>query len=145
MGGSVALLVAARDERIGAVAAEGPYLDLEESLARHITLLYGVPTAPFHWAIAATYRLRFGVWPKRVSPLVRVAQIGPRPLLLINGSHDRRTPLEGARRLYAAARNPKELWVAEGAGHLEALELNPQAHLSRLTEFFARSLAPRGS
>ena len=69
MGGSVALLVAARDERIGAVAVDSPYTSLQETLDRHLTLLYPwAPRVPFLWFVLATYRMRYGVWPASVSP-----------------------------------------------------------------------------
>jgi alpha-beta hydrolase superfamily lysophospholipase len=39
------------------------------------------------------------------------------PVLMLHGTEDRVIPLEEARRLYAAARQPKELIEVEGAGH----------------------------
>jgi uncharacterized protein len=39
------------------------------------------------------------------------------PVLILHGTEDRVIPLEDARRLYAAAREPKELIEVEGAGH----------------------------
>jgi fermentation-respiration switch protein FrsA (DUF1100 family) len=141
MGGSVALMVAAKDERIGAVAVDSPYTSLEETLGRHLTLIYPmVPRAPFLWFILGTYRLRFGVWPRQVSPQESAALLSPRPLLLIHGAEDPRMPLEGAKRMYAGAREPKGLWVVEGAGHLEGFALDPSAYRSHLVEFFQDSL-----
>ena len=137
MGGSVALMVAAQDERIGAVAVDSPYTNLEESIGRHLALLYPViPRIPFLWFVLSTYRLRFGVWPRQVSPLESANQLGSRPLLLIQGAQDPRMPLEGAKQLLAGARGPKELWVAEGAGHLEAFAIDPEVYLVRLVSFF---------
>ena len=141
MGGAVALLVAGGDERIGAVAIESPYTNLEESLRHHLKLLYPwLPRMPFHWYILATYRLRFGVWPRHVSPEDAARQLVGRPLLVIHGTEDPRMPLEGIKRFVARAGEPKELWVVEGSGHLGAYQLNPDAYLDRLTRFFRTSL-----
>ena len=140
MGASVGLMVAARDERIGAVAADSPYTTLEETLGRHLTLMYPLPRLPFLWFMDATYRLRFGVWPVRISPLESAAALSPRPLLLIQGGQDLRMPVEGARRIFERAGQPKELWVIEGAGHLEGYSLNPAAYNARLAAFFRSSL-----
>lgn len=141
MGGAIALLVAAQDERLGAVAVDSPYTSLEASLRRYLALLYPMlPEIPFRWFILATYRVRFGVWPRRVSPQAAVAALSPRPLLLIQGGQDSRTPLESAKALYAAAGEPKDLLVVESAGHLEAFAVNPQAYLKRLVRFFESSL-----
>jgi alpha-beta hydrolase superfamily lysophospholipase len=136
MGGAVALMVAARDERLGAVAVDSPYTNLADTLGRHLTLMYPVPKIPFHWFILATYRLRFGIWPSRVSPQEACRTLSPRALLLIHGGQDPRMPVEGARAMYAAAKDPKDLWVIEGAGHLEGYAVDPQTYRRRLAHFF---------
>jgi fermentation-respiration switch protein FrsA (DUF1100 family) len=46
-----------------------------------------------------------------------VDQIAPRPLLLIHGTADQRITEDQVRRLYAAAGEPKSLWLVEGATH----------------------------
>ena len=141
MGGAVALMVAGRDERIGAVAADSPYANLEESIGIHLRLMYPfVPRIPFRWFVLATYRLRFGIRPRQVSPERSARELHGRPLLLIHGAQDHRMPLEGARKILANAAGPKELWVVEGAGHLESYGLNPQAYRLRLVQFFQASL-----
>ena len=140
MGAAVGLMVAARDERIGAVAADSPYTDLKASLGHHLTLMYPLPRVPFVWFVLATYRLRFGVWPSRMSPLEAVATLSPRPLLLIQGEQDPRMPLEAAKKLFEKAREPKTLWVIRGTGHLQGFAANPQAYLDHLTSFFNSSL-----
>ena len=140
MGAVAAILVAARDERLGAVAADSPYADLEESLGRHLALLYRLPRAPFLWFVTATYRLRFGVWPSRVSPLAAAPALHPRPLLLIQGGNDVRMPPQGAQAIVAAAGKPAELWLIRGAGHLEGFSLDPAGYIDRLSRFFASSL-----
>jgi fermentation-respiration switch protein FrsA (DUF1100 family) len=141
MGGAVALMVAARDERLGAVAADSPYSTLEDSLSRHLTLLYPVlPRVPFLWFVVTTYRLRFGVWPRAVSPQQSAAWLSSRALLLIQGGEDSRMPVEETRRIFAAAGEPKALWVIDGAQHLEGYSLNPQAYQDRLIQFFQAHL-----
>ncbi len=140
MGASVALMVAAQDERIGAIAVEGSYTDLHESLRRHLGLLYGLPAVPFVWFVALTYRLRFGVWPSRVSPLAAIRAVSPRPVLLIQGMMDTRTPPDATRRLFDAAREPKDLWILQGAGHLDGFSADPESYGRRLSEFFGRAL-----
>ena len=140
MGGSVALMTAARDERIGAVAADSPYSDLEETLSRHLALMYPLPRVPFAWYVLATYRLRFGVWPRRVSPSAGAAQLHPRALLLIHGSQDIRMPIKGSRAMFKSAGEPKELWMVDGAGHLESFSMDPHAYVKRLSRFFLTHL-----
>ena len=140
MGASVALCVAGRDERVGAVAADSPYANLEDSLGRHMRLMYPVPRVPFEWFILATYRLRFGVWPEQVSPVRAAGALGGRPLLLIQGAEDHRMPVADAQTIATAAGPSGELWVIGGAGHLEGFGLDPARFLAKLSRFFVSSL-----
>ena len=48
------------------------------------------------------------------------ARISPVPLLIVHGDRDHYFPVEHAEALYAAAREPKELWLVEGFGHAES-------------------------
>jgi len=47
----------------------------------------------------------------------RVAELSPRPLLLIHGERDRNLPPESSRYIYEWARQPKELYILKGNGH----------------------------
>jgi len=141
MGGSVALMTAATDERLGAIAVDSPYTDLAFSIAHHQALLYPwLPRQPFLWFIWGTYRMRFGVWPAAVSPLKSAGKLSTRPLLVIGGASDPRMPPEGSRAIQQAASGPSELWLIEGASHLEGYRMNPQTYLNRLVSFFNASL-----
>ncbi len=48
-----------------------------------------------------------------------VGQIAPVPLLVVHGDADRYFPVEHGQALYAAANQPKELWIEPGYGHAE--------------------------
>jgi fermentation-respiration switch protein FrsA (DUF1100 family) len=143
MGAAVALMVAARDERIAAVAVDSPYTRLDEALRHHLKLYYPLlPTRPFLWYILATYRLRFGVWPRRLSPIDSAAALSPRPLLIIQGTNDPRVPLAGTQRMFARAGGPKELWIVEGAehDHVASFSRDPEGYRVRVVRFFSTFL-----
>lgn len=52
-------------------------------------------------------------------PLAAIGKVAPVPLLLVHGEQDHIVPPAHSERLYAAAREPKELWRVEG-GHIQA-------------------------
>jgi pimeloyl-ACP methyl ester carboxylesterase len=54
------------------------------------------------------------------APLDVVGRIAPIPLLLVHGDADHYFPVEHPEALFAAARDPKELWLVEGFGHAES-------------------------
>jgi len=78
----------------------------------------------------------------RARPLEAIARIAPRPILLIHSADDDNatTPVEGARRLFAAAGEPKELWVAPRGGHVGAINAFPEEYRARVLAFFRDAL-----
>jgi pimeloyl-ACP methyl ester carboxylesterase len=54
------------------------------------------------------------------APLDVVGRISPIPLLLVHGDADHYFPVEHPEALFAAANEPKELWLVEGFGHAES-------------------------
>ncbi len=57
------------------------------------------------------------------------------PLLIIHGSEDEIIPVEMSRRLFAAARDPKELYIIPGAHHNDTFLVGGPAYFDRLTGF----------
>jgi pimeloyl-ACP methyl ester carboxylesterase len=53
------------------------------------------------------------------SPEEVVGRISPIPVLFVHGDRDHYFPVEHPEALYAAARQPKELWLLNGFGHAE--------------------------
>ncbi|MEK7880078.1 MAG: alpha/beta hydrolase [candidate division NC10 bacterium] len=142
MGGAVAIMVAARDERLGAVIADSPYANLEESITHHLKLMYRLPKVPFGWFATTAYRLRFGAWPGQMAPLAEIAKLSPRPVFIIQGEQDPRMPLAEAQALADAAKDPKEFWVVRGTDHLTTFADNPSGYLQRVVRFFDTYLKP---
>jgi pimeloyl-ACP methyl ester carboxylesterase len=90
-----------------------------------------VPMRRLHWAVespigrlvarhALKTRITGDGWPEiPESPVEVVGRIAPIPLLLVHGDADHYFPVEHPEALYAAANEPKELWLLEGFGHAE--------------------------
>jgi fermentation-respiration switch protein FrsA (DUF1100 family) len=134
-GGVVVIRGAARDERIGAVVAEGGFHDLPQHILH--------TQAPalrrlVEWQVVWFYRLDTGVDPAQVSPVTDISRISPRPVLLIYGEHE--AERGGAELLYNAAREPKELWIVPGAGHGGYISAAPQEYERRVAAFFDMAL-----
>lgn len=60
------------------------------------------------------------------------------PLLLIHGEQDEIAPLEGGKRLYEAAKEPKELFTLPDAGHNDTYITGGQRYFDALERFLAR-------
>jgi fermentation-respiration switch protein FrsA (DUF1100 family) len=139
MGASVALLLAAREPRVAAVAADSPFTGIAEVVAHGASQLRLPPQLVVPMADRLTgwrYGYRFGA----VRPIEAVAEISPRPLLLIHGAADSLIPVSHAHELFAAAREPKQRWIIEGAEHCGAYFANRSGYVARTTEFFTQYL-----
>jgi pimeloyl-ACP methyl ester carboxylesterase len=96
---------------------------------------YGLYPYP---ALRRIGRIRNCRFPHLEKVLPRVA---PRPLLMIHGGADTYIKPEMARALYERARQPKELWMVEGAKHNQALQRAGEEYHRRVLEFFNIHLA----
>jgi dipeptidyl aminopeptidase/acylaminoacyl peptidase len=140
MGAAVSLLVAAGDADIRAVVADSAYATLTGVIAAAYRRRR-LPAPPI-LALSDRYNgWRYGYRFGELRPVDIVGQLAPRPLLIIHGTRDAVTPVDHAYQLYAAAGEPKELWIAEGAHHCGAYFLDRQEYVARVADFFARALA----
>ena len=66
-------------------------------------------------------RISDGRWdPVPLPPADAAARISPTPLLIVHGDRDEYFPADHAQQIYAAALQPKELWIVPGFGHAES-------------------------
>jgi fermentation-respiration switch protein FrsA (DUF1100 family) len=148
LGGSSAILAAAGDRAIDGVVAESPfasmawfvYDDVTRTVA-HRPVLRHLFTLPW-WPgfVVEVSALRQGVG-RVTSPADVVHQIAPRPLLLMHGTGDVTVDRSHSELLYANAGDPKELWIAEGAGHVQIFDRYPEQYRARVSAFL-QSIAP---
>jgi pimeloyl-ACP methyl ester carboxylesterase len=143
--GATAVMAAARLPQLKAVVAEGGYGDFAEEavgLSGSTDSLPGYFEALVRWSIVQAYPVLTGLDIHQLSPTDVIAQIAPRPILLIYGSQE--VSLGGGKQQAAAAGNNAELWIVPGAGHGNYLDVAPQAYEAKLVSFFEKSL-PKGN
>lgn len=139
-GGFVLLEAAARDRRLRAlVLASTPFdLDAETRLANR---QWGpLSELPALWAL---HRYRGQV--ADIPPAEAVHRLAPRAVLVLGGERDGMVPPRTCQQLFAAAREPKELWIVPGAGHAGFAGVAPRAFAQHLVGFFSRALAASGA
>lgn len=136
--GASAAIMAAPDLPVSAVIADAAYADLVNPIGNSIRAS-GFPLRRLGARVVllgASLRARS----RLLSPIDRVAGIAPRGLLLISPDRDQLIDPAQARRLYAAAGEPKELYVVHGAGHSEAREVGGATYVRRVLDFLERHL-----
>jgi pimeloyl-ACP methyl ester carboxylesterase len=130
-GTMIAVQVAARDPRIAALVVEGAFADADQELRheyRHWGILSQWPALwTAHWLGMKSDELR----PKDV-----IADIAPRPVLVIAGTADEIVPPDQSRALFDAAREPKSWWLVSGAAHGNYAELLGPLYEEKLVAFY---------
>ncbi len=138
IGASTVALAAAADKGVAAVILYATWTSLEDELKAKFGRF-----GPLTWGPALLAFRQAGVRLDAVQPLAQIASIQPRPLLFIAGSADADTPLPVMRKLFDAAGEPKELWIAPGVPHASAFFFHPVEYERRVTAFLARALADK--
>lgn len=123
-GADAAIVAAARTRAISGVIADSPYLSVGQYLRQAIPAWTGWPAFPFAETILWSMQHETGVPYGAYRPLSAIAALGspnPRPLLLVVGANDQRTPPADVQRLFAASHDSlARVLVVSGAGHLQA-------------------------
>lgn len=140
MGAAVSILTAAREPAIAAVVADSPFTSGAEVVGHAVRQTLRLPPEMLVAAADELVQRRHGYRFSQARPIDAVAQIAPRPLLLIHGDQDTLVPVEHGRRLYAAAGEPKELLIAPGAEHCGAYFADREGYAARVTAFWDQYL-----
>ncbi|NWF80773.1 MAG: alpha/beta hydrolase [Chloroflexi bacterium] len=140
MGAAVALLAAADAPDVAAVVADSSFSAGREVVADAVRSVLPLPPEVLVLAADELVHLRHGYRFSRVRPVDAIARLTPRPVLLIHGAADHVVPVTHAQRLYAAAGEPRELWIVDGADHCGAYFADRVTYCRRVTGFFDQYL-----
>jgi dipeptidyl aminopeptidase/acylaminoacyl peptidase len=138
MGGAVAMATAPHSEAIRAVISDGGFACLSGTIAAGVRD-QGLPSFLASLAghlIVGLMGLRLGCSLSEADPIRWVDKIAPRALFIIQGALDPFVTVEEARQLYAAADQPKEIWIVPEAGHRQADRHHPEEYRHRVLAFF---------
>jgi dipeptidyl aminopeptidase/acylaminoacyl peptidase len=140
LGGSTAILSAARTGKFAAVIADSAFTSLRDQAHGAINGFYHLPSFPFVNLSILAYELYFQTAVKNISPESVIGRIAPVPLFIIAGEGDEMIPAENGRRLFRAAQEPKELWVIPVGGHGGTIAAAGEEYNKRVGEFFDKRL-----
>ena len=133
-GAYIAAQVAPTTTDVRALVLAGAVADFREQ-TRFDFRQYG----PLSMWPALAARERAGWVPSDPSPLDVIGTFR-RPLLLVSGDRDVNVPPDHSARLFAAAADPKELWMVHGAAHGGYADAAPVDYPARLAGFYERAM-----
>jgi uncharacterized protein len=137
--GGAAALFAAPELDVHALILEAVYPSFDVAVENRLRIRLGAIGAAFAPLLLAQVRPRLGVWPSDLKPVDRIALLRC-PVLVIGGARDRHTTPADTRRLYDAARPPKELWMIDDADHGDFLSAGGKVYERRVLAFLAAAL-----
>ena len=135
MGGATVLLATAHDTRIGAVISDCAFCDARQAGDDWWRAQFGPRLSlllrPTHLVGAWLTRTSL----KTASPERVVSQVAPRPMLVLHAEGDDIVPVRHARRIFAAAQEPKTLHIFPGSGHVQARVDYAAEYYAQVTQF----------
>jgi dipeptidyl aminopeptidase/acylaminoacyl peptidase len=148
-GGAVAVLAAARDPRISAVALRAPVYDtlwFAQSPMVPAVVEAILDTDPFqmHGLTDPHTRKQVLDWmvedAQRLNPINEIDKIASRPLIIITGDKDESIDLPGVKRLFDLAKEPKELVIVKGADHRLTSPVAYETTIDTIVAWFHRQI-----
>lgn len=148
-GGAVAILAAARDPRISAVGIRAPVYDTlwfarSPLIPKAVEELVQNAPDQMHGLIDPQKRKSILRWmiedAKQLNPMNEIDRLAPCPLLIITGDADLGIDLSGVKRLFDAAKEPKEMVIVKGADHYLTSPAAYEKTISAVIAWFQRQI-----
>lgn len=137
-GATASIIAASRNQsRVIATIADSPFANLFVAQGRGLLNVLWARLCNF-WG-----RLRTGMdlfqETNALSVIDKVSGI-----FIIHGKEDKTIDFSNAQMLYDAAQNPKELWLVEGADHVQAVQFHREEYLARTLRFIVKVMSQKG-
>ncbi len=140
MGAATCMLAMAADKRIEAGIFNSGFANVEDVLAEAGKRDFGLPRYPLIPLVMRIFAFRADIDLDNNNPEDKIGEIAPRPVLIMHGTGDNTVYYPHSQRLYAAAKEPKELWTVEGATHTKLWQVNTPKAEAKVTGFFKANL-----
>jgi pimeloyl-ACP methyl ester carboxylesterase len=138
LGAGIVLLAAAHEPALLATVADSAWAD-ESFQINRMGSIGRLPVLPYE---AALVDVLIQTHLSEARPVAAIGQIAPRAVFLIHSADDSNTTtsFQDEQRLYAAARAPKQEWIAPSGGHTGAISAHTAEYEQRVLAFFAHYL-----
>ena len=139
MGAAAALNAAPQLPEVRGIVADSSFAYLSTVIASNLDRFTGLPEYPFVPLITLFMTQMAGHGADENEP-ARSAANAERPILVIQGTRDDiASPQDGAT-LATAAGDLAELWLVDGAGHVDARRTSPREYEARVLAFLEEAL-----
>ena len=140
--GAAAIVLSKHALKLDAVILESLHPTIEEAVKNRLRLHLGEFGPSLSPLLLSQLSFRLDLTPEELSPIIRMGDLNA-PLLLISGTDDRHTTVAETERLFATARQPKEMWIVPGGGHFNMHAYAGKEYEDRILNFLERYLRER--
>lgn len=132
LGGASSLL--ASPLQIDALVLESVYPNITNAVHNRVAAKLGpLSTIPAE-ILLLQLKLRLGISPSELRPADHLADVGC-PVFVISGRDDSHTTAQETEQMFAAATDPKELWLVDDAAHEDLYEFAATKYESQVLRF----------
>ena len=110
------------------------YTSVWDEFKHELRSSFGLPAFPLMQVTSQLCRIRYGWSFGEASPLRQVAKCR-KPMLFIHGGADDYVPTPMVYELFRAKPEPKQCWIAPGAGHAKSYKLHRRKYCQMVGEF----------
>jgi alpha-beta hydrolase superfamily lysophospholipase len=133
LGGASALFASPLD--VDALVLESVYPNIDDAVHNRVAARLGpLSTIPAK-LLLVQLKPRLGISSSQLRPIDRLPNVEC-PVYVISGTEDKHTTVNETKQMFSVARQPKEMWLVEGAGHEDLYRVSPGEYKSRVLGFF---------
>lgn len=140
MGGATAIMAFRDIPQARVLISEAAYSSLADNIHARIVRDLPLPPLVFPQLVVGFAGILTGEDLFDVRPIDAIQELNGRSVLLIHGTADGVVPFINGERLFAAAHEPKEFWVIDGANHGASFEVSAEEYEARIMPFLEKYL-----
>jgi fermentation-respiration switch protein FrsA (DUF1100 family) len=141
--GAASIVLSKPNPAPSAVVLESMFPTIEEAAYNRLRIYLGDSAGVFAQLLIEQLPLKLGISPSQLHPIEVVSALHC-PTLIVSGSIDRHTTPHETKRIFDATPEPKELWIVDGAAHVDLHAFTPQIYEARVGAFLDKYLRTPG-
>ena len=137
--GGASVLLGSQPAGFDAVVLEAVYPRLRRAVENRVGLRLGRLSHLLAPLLLVQIEPRLHMPVEKLEPIRYIAQVGA-PVMVVGGSRDEHTTEGETRELFAAAAEPRELWIVDGAAHQDFARFDRAGYEAHVIAFLKRWL-----
>lgn len=138
LGGAAAVLGDVK-YKADAIILESVYPSIEKAIENRLRVKIGSLGTYLLPILTTQLKIQLGIAPKELQPISQIDKVKG-ALFVIGGAKDKRTTKSETISLYSKAKTKRELWVVEGASHIDFDRYVPKEYTKKILDFFNKNL-----